>query len=83
MRAIAELSVADWHRLNRLLEAALGLDGEARAAWLSTLPTPDAELRPLLKRLLSATDLTETAQFVAVPSRSVVKVTASRSRPAS
>ena len=58
MRAIAELSVADWHRLNRLLEAGLGLEDEARVAWLSTLPTPDAELRPLLEQLLSPQDLT-------------------------
>ena len=70
MRAIAELSVADWHRLNRLLEAGLGLEGEARVAWMSTLPTPDAELRPLLEQLLSPQDLTETAQFaVPLPAR--------------
>ena len=70
MRAIAELSVADWHRLNRLLETGLGLEGEARVAWLSTLPTPDAELRPLLEQLLSPQDLTETAQFaVPLPAR--------------
>ena len=70
MRAIAELSVADWHRLNRLLETGLGLEGEARVAWLSTLPAPEAELRPLLEQLLSPQDLTETAQFaVPLPAR--------------
>ena len=34
MPAVAELSIADWNRLNRLLEAALVLEGEARAVWL-------------------------------------------------
>ncbi len=73
MPAIADLSVADWHRLNRLLAAALELDGEARAAWLRTLPASEADLQPLLERLLSATDLTETAQFVAAPPRSAAQ----------
>jgi len=71
MPAIADLSVVDWHRLNRLLAAALALEGEARAAWLRTLPASEADLLPLLERLLSATDLTETAQFVAAPPRLV------------
>jgi len=31
MRAIAELGVADWHRLNRLLETALALESAARS----------------------------------------------------
>ena len=70
MRAIAELSVADWHRLNRLLETGLGLEGEARVAWLSTLPAREADLLPLLEQLLSPKDLTETAQFaVPLPAR--------------
>ena len=71
MRAIADLSVLDWHRLNRLLAAALELEGEARSVWLRELPASETDLLPLLERLLSATDLTETAQFAAAPPRLV------------
>ena len=42
MLAIAELSVANWHRLNRLLETALALEAEARNAWLQSLPADEA-----------------------------------------
>jgi len=44
MPAIAELSVADWHRLNRLLETALGLDAAERRKWLSGLPADASDL---------------------------------------
>src|SRR5512137_3152541 len=67
MAAIAELRAQDWHRLNRLLEAALALDESARSDWLKSLSVSDADLAPLLERLLSATDRTETADFVARP----------------
>ncbi len=67
MAAIAELRAQDWHRLNRLLEAALALDESERSDWLTHLPTADADLAPLLEKLLSATDRTETADFVARP----------------
>jgi serine/threonine protein kinase len=67
MAAIADLPRADWHRLNRLLEAALALDESERSDWLTHLPTADADLAPLLAKLLSATDRTETADFVARP----------------
>ncbi|MGB3429039.1 MAG: serine/threonine-protein kinase, partial [Burkholderiaceae bacterium] len=67
MAAIAELRAQDWHRLNRLLEAALALDESVRSDWLKSLPVSDADLAPLLERLLSATDRTETADFVARP----------------
>jgi serine/threonine protein kinase len=70
MPAIAELSVADWHRLNRLLETALGLEAEARTAWLRGLASTEFDLLPLLQQLLSPRDLTETAQFaVLLPAR--------------
>src|SRR5512137_999178 len=67
MAAIAELRAQDWHRLNRLLEAALTLDEGERAAWLQQLPPTDADLVPVLAKLLAATDRTETADFVARP----------------
>ena len=67
MPAMADLERGDWHRLNRLLEAALALDESARSDWLKRLSVSDADLAPLLERLLSATDRTETADFVARP----------------
>ena len=39
-------------RVNRLLEAALALPVDARAAWLESLPPEDAALTPLLGALL-------------------------------
>ena len=33
----ASLTVADWHRLNRLLEEGLELEGDARTDWLGGL----------------------------------------------
>jgi serine/threonine-protein kinase len=67
MPVIADLPRADWHRLNRLLEVALALDETARSEWLSHLPDADADLAPLLAKLLAATDRTETADFVPRP----------------
>jgi len=67
MPAIAELSALDWNRLNRLLEAALAHDEARRSDWLKNLPAADADLAPLLAKLLAATDRTETADFVAKP----------------
>ena len=68
MPSKAELSVADWHRLNRLLEAALAVaDGEARGAWLRRVPAEDEHLLPLLQQLLCKGNLTETAGFAGVP----------------
>jgi serine/threonine-protein kinase len=69
MPAIAELSVADWHRLNRLLETALGLEPEARSTWLREVAARESDLLPLLEQLLSPGDLTETAQFAPLPAR--------------
>jgi serine/threonine-protein kinase len=71
MPAIAEVSAADWHRLNRLLEQALAIDdGQARERWLQALPAEQAEqaeLLPLLRRLLGAEGLIETGAFAALP----------------
>lgn len=66
MPAIAELAVADWHRLNRLLEAVLALDGALqREQWLRDLSQADADLEPLLRRLLSGRGTAETGAFAA------------------
>jgi tRNA A-37 threonylcarbamoyl transferase component Bud32 len=51
------LATEDWHRLNRLLKAALELDdAQARAAWLAALPEDSWDLKPLLERLLARED---------------------------
>ena len=47
------LTVADWHRLNRLLAQALGLDEPQRTAWLEALPVEATDLKPLLAQLLA------------------------------
>ena len=65
MRAVAELSVEDWHRLNRLLETALALEPEARSTWLRSLAPSEENLAQLLRQLLTPKDQTETAQFAA------------------
>ena len=66
MPAIAELAVADWHRLNRLLEAVLVLEGALqREQWLRDLSPADADLEPLLRRLLSGCGAAEKGAFVA------------------
>ncbi len=56
MRSANELTSADWHRLNGLLAEALELEGEARRAWLQTLPESAADLRPLLTDLLAQSE---------------------------
>jgi serine/threonine-protein kinase len=52
MTTLGDLPPADWRRLNTLLERALDLDPDARAAWLARLPPHEADLVPLLRRLL-------------------------------
>ena len=44
MAVVPSLTVDDWHRLNRLLEAALALGSAERAAWLDTLGDDDRHL---------------------------------------
>jgi serine/threonine-protein kinase len=52
MTTLGDLPPADWHRLNTLLEHAMELDPQARVAWLAQLPPQEADLVPLLRRLL-------------------------------
>jgi tetratricopeptide (TPR) repeat protein len=54
----ASLTVVDWHRLNRLLEEGLELEGVARTDWLGGLPDEVHHLRPMLIDLLSQSDAT-------------------------
>jgi tetratricopeptide (TPR) repeat protein len=67
MRAIGELAASDWHRLNRLLEAALALDDDARAPWLAAAAGTDADLLPLLRQLLDEGAGIETDAFAGRP----------------
>src|SRR5271165_5427324 len=52
MTTLGDLPPADWRRLNALLEHAMDLDPDARLAWLARLPPQEADLVPLLQRLL-------------------------------
>jgi serine/threonine protein kinase len=67
MPAIAELAASDWHRLNRLLEAALALDPDARETWLQAAAGTEADLLPLLRRLLAGGASIETDAFAGQP----------------
>jgi serine/threonine protein kinase len=52
MTTLGELPPTDWRRLNELLAHALDLDPQARDAWLAQLPPQEADLLPILRRLL-------------------------------
>src|SRR4249920_432597 len=58
MAVLPSLTVDDWHRLNRLLEAALALSSAERAAWLNTLGDEDRHLRAMLDDLLTQSEST-------------------------
>ena len=86
MTASARLSVEDWNRLNRLLEAGLALDAANRSGWLETLPPESAHLHPLLEKLLAESQVTGFADD-RTPPTSVVRmasdaITAMRTRAA-
>jgi serine/threonine-protein kinase len=48
--------LAEWPLVSRLLDEALALDDAARTAWLESLPSEHARLRPTLERLLARRD---------------------------
>ncbi len=48
-----KIGTEDWKRLSGLLDEALDLEPDARAAWLGNLPPGDEVLRPALEALLS------------------------------
>lgn len=72
------ISVADWLRLNRLLEQVLELEPGQRGAWLSTLSAESSDLRPLVEALLSKSEsnlsdaTSETVQPAALPATHVL-----------
>ena len=54
MAVHTSLTVADWHRLNQLLERGLEFEGAERTAWLDALGDEDQHLRAVLVDLLDA-----------------------------
>ena len=58
MAVHTSLTVADWHRLNRLLEQGFEFEGSARTAWLDALGGEDQHLRAVLVDLLTQSDAT-------------------------
>ena len=56
--ALPSLTVADWNRLNRLLQTALELEGVARTEWLEALADEDRHLRAVLVDLLTQSEAT-------------------------
>ena len=57
--------LAEWPLISRLLDEALAVDDDKRAAWLDALPAEHAALRPVLERLLARRD--EAADFFERP----------------
>jgi tRNA A-37 threonylcarbamoyl transferase component Bud32 len=54
----ASLTVADWNRLNRLLEQGLELEASTRLDWLDMLDASDQHLRTVLAQLLTQSEAT-------------------------
>lgn len=59
----------DWPELDRLLDEALDLPAERRAAWLDTLPPATARHAPALRRLLDAHDRAAVSDWMSAPPR--------------
>jgi serine/threonine-protein kinase len=57
--------IAEWPLISRLLDEALAVDDDKRAAWLDALPAEHAALKPVLERLLARRD--EAADFFERP----------------
>ena len=67
MAVHTSLTVADWHRLNQLLERGLEFEGAERTAWLEKLGDEDQHLRAVLIDLLSQSDATGFAEATHPP----------------
>jgi serine/threonine-protein kinase len=63
VKPLAELA-ADWPLLDRLLDQALTLDPQDRAAWLEGLDPAYAPLKDTLRRLLDVRLAAETGHFL-------------------
>ena len=63
MKPLSDLQ-ADWPAINRLLDEALELPPAERSAWLDALPAEPAGLKDTVARLLAATGVVETGDFL-------------------
>ena len=70
------LTVADWHRLNRLLATALELEGAERTAWLQSLSADDQHLHAVLRDLLTQSEATGFADGATHPPTAVANMAA-------
>jgi serine/threonine-protein kinase len=59
-----DVTPAIWEAVSTLLDEALDLDAEARAAWIEQIDATRPELAPLLRRLLAAHASSETADVL-------------------
>ena len=67
MAVHTSLTIADWHRLNQLLERGLEFEGAERTAWLEGLGDEDKHLRAVLVDLLTQSDATGFAEATHPP----------------
>jgi serine/threonine-protein kinase len=59
-----DVSAATWNTLSKLLDEALDLEPDARAAWIDDLGTTQPQLAPVLRRLLAAHASSETSDLL-------------------
>jgi serine/threonine-protein kinase len=77
----AELSRADWRRLNRLLAQALELEPGQRSEWLDALTQDDRELAPVLADLLARVESTEPGRPLMLAAAGALREAASAAHP--
>jgi len=61
------LSASELASVSRLLDEALALDADARAAWLETLPAEHAALLPALRQMLARADTSDSLLLDRLP----------------
>jgi serine/threonine-protein kinase len=59
-----DVSAATWNTLSKLLDEALDLEPDARAAWIDELHRTQPELTPVLRKLLAAHASSETSDLL-------------------
>jgi serine/threonine-protein kinase len=64
-----DISAVTWRRLSSLLDEALDLEDDARAAWVERLAKSEPELAPMMQKLLAAHEPHETIHILDSPPR--------------
>ena len=64
MSAASDLTRESWQHVSRLLDEALELPADRRAAWLHALPSEHASIRPALQALLERAAKIETGEWL-------------------